>query len=72
MAAAGERATRAATAPLSIRVPVNRLDIRKHFFSQRVPGAWNKVPEDIRRSTTTKAFKTAYKSHRRVPAVAAS
>jgi hypothetical protein len=65
MAATGEQQTRATAARMQIRIPANRLDVRKHFFSQRVQGAWNKVPEEIRRSTTTQAFKTAYKKHRR-------
>ena len=70
MAADGERATRATATAMTIRVPTNRLETRKHFFSQRVPGPWNRVPEEIRRSVTTQAFKTAYKKHRREAAVA--
>jgi len=41
--AAGERATRAAAHPLNLRVPAPGLEVRRHFFTQRVPGEWNRI-----------------------------
>ena len=38
------RATRAAADPLNIRIPAPRLELRRNFFSQRVPGSWNAIP----------------------------
>ena len=68
MAADGARATRAAAEPLTMRIPVNRLEVRKHFFSQRVPSDWNKIPAEIRGVQNRHAFKRAYGEHRRVAA----
>ena len=65
MAADRGRATRAATAPLAMRIPVNRLEVRKHFFTQRVPSDWNKIPAGIREVENRHAFKRAYGEYRR-------
>ena len=64
--------TRAAADPLALKIPVNRLNERKHFFSQRVPEQWNKIPLEIRGLATAAAFKAAYAAHRRVLAATAS
>lgn len=37
-----------------------RLDIRKHFFSQRVVNQWNSLPADIVDSTSVNSFKNKY------------
>ena len=37
--------------------PFCRLDIRKHFFSQRVIDEWNNLPTDIIESKTVNEFK---------------
>jgi hypothetical protein len=50
--------------PLNVRQQASRLDIRRHFYSQRVVDAWNRVPTDIKNSVTVSGFKMAYKKHR--------
>ena len=34
------------------------LDVRKHFFSQRIVDYWNRFPDDIVMAATTSSFKT--------------
>jgi ribonuclease P/MRP protein subunit RPP40 len=53
------------TDPTNIRIQAARLEIRRNFFSHRVPAAWNSVPGETRQATTAQAFKKAYKVHRR-------
>ena len=65
MAAATGRATRAATDPLNLRIPVNRLEVRKHFFSQRVPRQWNEIPAELKNVQNTDCFKRGYRNLRR-------
>ena len=64
MAVDGGRETRAAADPLNIRHPAARLELRRAFFSQRVPTQWNLVPAAIKAAKTTWAFKNAYRRHR--------
>jgi hypothetical protein len=71
MSSESDRQTRATADPLSIRIPANRLEIRRQFYSQRVPDQWNKIPLEIRKAPTPWAFKRAYKAHRRAIADAA-
>ncbi len=47
---------RAAADPLNLRIPASRLEVRKHFFSQRVPEDWNKIPPVVKNAETAKAF----------------
>ena len=50
------RDTRATADPLNLRFPAPRLDVRRAFFSQRVPGQWNAVPPGIKAAPTATAF----------------
>ena len=52
--------TRLSTDPLSLAIPRSRLDLRKSFFSARVPSIWNSLPLPIRQSRSTNQFKNAY------------
>src|ERR1043165_3770811 len=38
----------------------SRLDIRKHFFSQRVVNEWNALPEIVIESESVNSFKNNY------------
>ena len=64
LAAAGGRATRMAADPLNIKIPMARLDIRKHFFTGRTPNLWNAIPADIKQARTTTSFKHLYRKYR--------
>jgi hypothetical protein len=55
MASDMEKVTRAAADPLNLRIPAPRLEVRKNFFSQRVPESWNKIPPSLKQATTAKA-----------------
>ncbi len=70
MASDIERVTRAAADPLNLRIPAPRLEVRKNFFSQRVPECWNKIPQDLKQATTAKAFRNTYQKHRQMGASA--
>ena len=62
--AARERATRAAADPPNLRVPAPRLEVRKHFFTQRVPAEWKKIPAALKNAATVTAFKNGYRAFR--------
>jgi hypothetical protein len=62
MASDIDRETRAAAYPLNLRIPASRLEVRKNFFSQRVPESWNKIPPALKQATTAKAFRNAYQN----------
>jgi hypothetical protein len=64
MANVGERVTRATEDPLNIRIPAPRLEVRRNFFSQRVPRRWNKIPAALKKVNTVGAFKNGYKKLR--------
>jgi len=70
MASDGERVTRAAADPLNLRIPAPRLEVRKNFFSQRVPEDWNRIPPVVKNAETVKAFRNAYRKHRHPEAAA--
>ena len=40
----------------------SRLDLRKHFFSQRVVGEWNKLPNSVVEAESINSFKNKYDS----------
>jgi hypothetical protein len=65
------RDTRLTTDPLNLRVPAPRTELRRAFFSQRVPTLWNRVPAEIKAARTATQFKKAYKAHRGDTLVAA-
>jgi len=64
MAAAGERHTRAAADPLNMRIPAARLEVRRNFFTQRVPRLWNGVPAALKSAKTVNGFRSGYKKFR--------
>jgi len=35
----------------------SRLELRKHFFSQRIVDQWNKLPDDVVSAATISSFK---------------
>ena len=45
------------------RVGTCRTDLRKNFYSQRVIGAWNALPIEIKDSRTTESFRTQLNVH---------
>ncbi len=61
---------------LKLEKPSARLDIRKHFFSNRVIDAWNALPGNMVEATSTNMFKAAlqrlphgaFKSWKQLPA----
>jgi hypothetical protein len=58
------RATRSADDPLNLRQKAARLEVRRHFFSNRVVEAWNLIPCTVKNTGTLSVFKRAYKKHR--------
>jgi len=71
LAAAGARTTRLAADPMNIRVPMARLDTRRHFFTGRTPNPWNAIPANIKNATTTASFKHLYRVYRSTALAAA-
>ena len=65
-----ERQTRANDDPLNLRIPAPRTEMRRAFFSQRIPCIWNQVPSSIKDSRTVGQFKKALRAHRRAPRAA--
>ena len=64
MVGSSDRGTRAASDPLNMRIPAPRTELRKMFFSQRVPTVWNQVPAAIKAARTAGSFKRLYRAHR--------
>ncbi len=56
------RATRSAADPLNLRPRPSSLEIRKHFFSQRVVEGWNSTPADLKQAVSVKCFKNGYRT----------
>jgi hypothetical protein len=63
MASSGQRATRQAADPLNIRPKAARLEVRRHFFSQRVVERWNEIPEKVKSAGSVIGFKSGLKKH---------
>ena len=63
MASSGQRATRQAADPLNIRPKAARLEVRRHFFSQRVVERWNEIPEKVKSAESVIGFKSGLKKH---------
>jgi hypothetical protein len=58
------RPTRSAADPLNLRPQASRLEIRRHFFSQRVIEDWNKIPASLKQAQNVKCFKRGYRTLR--------
>ena len=61
MADSTGRVTRAAEDPFNLRIPQARLEVRRQFFSHRVPAHWNRIPPDLKAAATTNRFKNGYR-----------
>ena len=40
--------------------PKSNTNVRKFSFSQRCPGVWNNLPDNVKQATTVNGFKAAY------------
>ena len=60
MEQASSRCTRLSTYPLNLTSKHSRLDIHKHFFSQRVVNNWNSLPSEVKDSASPYHFKKNY------------
>ncbi len=58
------RMTRSAADPLNLKPQAARLEIRRHFFSNRVVEGWNLIPSELKNVRTVLFFKRAYRKHR--------
>ena len=59
------RQTRLTSNPRNIITTRSNLEVRKNFFSQRVPDQWNSLPDDIKNSRNLNTFKTKIKEYSR-------
>ncbi len=59
-----ERVTRGVADPLNMRITVSRREVRKHFFLQRVPEKWNKIPPVMKNVETRMTIRDSYHKHR--------
>ena len=66
----GGRLTRMTADPDNLKIPAARLDVRRNFFSQRVPEQWNKIPPALKQAKTAAAFRIGYREHRRAATAA--
>ena len=70
MAAGGGRLTRMTADPDTLKIPAARLDVRRNFFSQRVPEQWNRIPPALKQARLAAAFRFGYRDYRRVATAA--
>ena len=54
------RDTRLSSYPLNLTTSRSRLEIRQHFFSQRVVNHWNDLPLHVKDSRNPKIFKQRF------------
>jgi hypothetical protein len=54
------RNTRSTADPLNLRVQPARLEVGRHFFSNRVVEDWNKIPSCLKSAKTVLSFKNGY------------
>jgi len=64
MAANTGRVTRLAADPLNLKVPVAKLEVRRNFYSQGIPEAWNQIPAYVKQAKNARCFRNQYKNHR--------
>ena len=57
------RATRGNDCPNNIVIQRCNLDVRQHFFTNRVAKSWNTLPTDLKMSRSLSIFKFNLKSH---------
>ena len=57
------RHTRATNCPLNIILKRSHLDIRKHFYTNRVVNSWNNLPNEIKESVSLISFKKTLRLH---------
>jgi hypothetical protein len=55
--------TRNAADPLNFNTQAARLEIRRHFFSNRVVEGWNLIPSELKNARTVHFFKRAYRKN---------
>ena len=65
-----QRTTRATADATRIDTKRVRTEARGHFFSCRVTGPWNELPQEVRTAKSTKEFKKKLKKHRANAALA--
>ena len=56
--------TRQAADSSKLKSNMTRLDIRKHFYSNRIVQAWNQLPSEIRNSGSIKEFRKKLNSYK--------
>ena len=60
------RVTRLAADPLNIRSQPSRLDLRKHFFTNRVVELWNSLPSEVKNARNVEQFKSKFDTHQKL------
>jgi hypothetical protein len=58
-----KRATRITDGPLNLRPGPARLEVRRHFFSNRVVDSWNQIPRKVKNAIIVGIFKRLYIIH---------
>jgi hypothetical protein len=56
--------TRSAADPLNLKPQPGRLEIRRHFFSNRAAEGWNLIPSELKNDRTVHFFERTYRKHR--------
>ena len=60
------RVTRLAADPLNIRSQPSRLELRKHFFSNRVVELWNSLPSEVKNARNVVQFKSKFDNYQKL------